>query len=69
MQTQKAVPGAVHTLVLAYVYLAMSQKALDRAEEAESSLQKGVDATKSPVLQRALDACEQGLSTPLERQG
>ncbi|BDA41473.1 probable Nephrocystin-3 [Coccomyxa sp. Obi] len=69
-KTEKAVPGAVHTLVLAYIYLTYAQKGLHRVEEAESSLQKGLDATKSPLLQKALDAAQSSarLQTSVERQ-
>lgn len=71
MQTEKAVPGAIHTLVVAYVYLAYAQRGLHRVEEAESSLQKGLDATKSPLLQKALDAAQSSarLQSSVERQG
>ncbi len=69
MQTQRAVPGAVSTLVHAYLCLSYAQRALKRVEEAESSLQKGLNATKSPLLQKALDAAQSSarLQTSVER--
>ncbi len=71
MQTVKAVPGAVHALVMAYIYLSFSQKGLNRVEEAETSLQKGLDATKSPLLQKAFDTAQSSarLHSSLARRG
>ncbi len=69
MQTYKAVPGAVHTLALAYMSLSAAQMALRRPEDVEASLQRGVDVTTCALLQRAHYQADLSNSSPSERQG